>query len=316
LVDNNIEKIIALIGRINFNFTQFCIKYYFKLNSLLLSDYSQKTYSRIKQKIKLQNMRTILITFLILSSCSANSQTVIKMERDAGLSTIPCKVNGLHLRFIFDTRAGDVSISLAEATFMLRNRFFDKNDFMGTTNYKDANGNIYEGIKINIKEIEIAGLKLRNVTASIVKNLQAPLLLGQSTISKLGTIQLDLNSNTLTILNGKNVFDYSEKSINTEPDKDIDKLIVAEKDFTKRMTWLEAIAACSELGSGWRLPTISELKKIYLNKEKYGIFVLDGYWSSSDGEGNKSWLIDFYNGRQYLTAERKNEYYIRAVKIK
>lgn len=153
------------------------------------------------------------IFFLLLAITTlpviVTAQTVIKMKSEGGVSIIPCKVNGLSLNFIFDTGASEVSISLTEATFMLKNGYLDTSDIIGTSNYLDASGNINEGVVINLKEVEIAGLKLSNVRATIIKNMKAPLLLGQTAISKLGNIQIDLSSNTLTILKGKQTFDYS-----------------------------------------------------------------------------------------------------------
>ena len=144
------------------------------------------------------------IIFLILLSTMVNvevtAQTVIKMKREGGVSKVPCKVNGLSLSFIFDTGASEVSISLTEARFMFKNGYLMKSDILGTANFMDANGDISEGVTINLKEIEIGGLKLYNVRASIVKNSNAPLLMGQSAISKLGIVQIDLATNTLTIL--------------------------------------------------------------------------------------------------------------------
>lgn len=160
-----------------------------------------------------------VLTFLLFVFGSAFSQTIIKMKRQGGVSLIPCKVNGLDLELIFDTGASDVSISLNEATSMLNNGKLTKSDIIGTANYVNANGDITEGIVINIKEIEIAGLKMTNVKASVVKNLDAPLLLGQTAISKLGKIQLDLNNNTLAILNGKGTYDYSTYSLTDKLEK-------------------------------------------------------------------------------------------------
>ena len=96
------------------------------------------------------------------------SQVTIKMKREGGVSTIPCKVNGLNLKFIFDTGASDVSISMTEASFMLKNDYLSKEEIIGKSNYLDANGNIAEGVNIILKEIEIGGLKLFNVKASVV----------------------------------------------------------------------------------------------------------------------------------------------------
>jgi|GEM_PF-261911 len=147
--------------------------------------------------------KLFLLAILIYVGVVALPQVTIQMKREGGVSIVPCKVNGLNLKFIFDTGASDVSISMTEATFMLKNDYLSKDDIIGKANYLDANGNVSVGVKIRLREIEIAGLKLFNVEASVVNNMKAPLLLGQSAISKLGTVQLDLNANTLTILNTK-----------------------------------------------------------------------------------------------------------------
>jgi len=126
------------------------------------------------------------------------------MKKKGDVYVVPCKVNGLDLEFIFDTGASDVSISLTEALFMIKNGYLSETDIRGTEYYKIANGEIAQGTKILIKEIQFAGLKLVNVEASIAHNMVAPLLLGQSAISKLGKIQIDPTNNALTILNGTN----------------------------------------------------------------------------------------------------------------
>jgi predicted aspartyl protease len=157
-------------------------------------------------------MKNILLLVLFSFSKIALSQTVIKMKSQGGVSIIPCKVNGLELSFIFDTGASDVTISLTEASFMIKNGYLSKNDIIGTSKFYDANGDISEGININLREIEIQGLKLYNVKAAIIKDIDAPLLLGQTAISKLGDIQLNFTINTLTILNKVNFYDFSRNT--------------------------------------------------------------------------------------------------------
>ncbi len=76
---------------------------------------------------------------------------------------------------------------MTEATFMFKNDYLSKDDILGTSNYLDANGNITEGVNILLREVEIGGMKLYNVKASVVNNMKAPLLLGQSAIL---TVQL------------------------------------------------------------------------------------------------------------------------------
>lgn len=141
-----------------------------------------------------------------------SAQTVVKMEQNNGVYVMPCRVNGLNLKFIFDTGASDVSISLTEALFMLKNGYLSEDDLIGTEYYRIANGDIEEGTKIILRTIEIGKLKLYNVKASIVHNLSAPLLLGQSALSKLGKIEFDYSNSTLKILGGPSdyVVDNSE----------------------------------------------------------------------------------------------------------
>jgi hypothetical protein len=148
---------------------------------------------------------------MLLGSEIASAQKVIKMERKSNVYYIPCKVNGLNLKFIFDTGASNVSISVTEALFMLKNGYLNKTDFKGVEQYSIANGDIVEGTKINIRLLEIEDLKLYNVEASISHELTAPLLLGQSAISKLGKIELDPTSNTLTIINAKKTLNITPK---------------------------------------------------------------------------------------------------------
>jgi clan AA aspartic protease (TIGR02281 family) len=137
-----------------------------------------------------------LLSLLVFNPVFA--QTTIKMQKENGVYLIPCKVNGLNLKFIFDTGASDVSISLSEALFMLKNDYMDKSDLIGSEYYQIANGNIAEGTKIIIRKIEIGSKILYNVEASIVHTLDAPLLLGQSAIEKLGKFSFDYATNTLT----------------------------------------------------------------------------------------------------------------------
>ena len=49
----------------------------------------------------MKTITTLIFGFILLGS--ALPQTVIYMEKEGGVYSVPCKVNGLDLRFIFDT---------------------------------------------------------------------------------------------------------------------------------------------------------------------------------------------------------------------
>jgi clan AA aspartic protease (TIGR02281 family) len=131
-----------------------------------------------------------IFLFLFIISIS-NAQVRIKMKLENGVYTTPCTVNGLRLRFVFDTGASNVSISLSEAIFMVKNGYLDESDLHGSSYSQIANGDVVKNTTISIKEMEIGGRKLYNVKAVIVHKLLAPLLLGQSAIQKLGKIQIE-----------------------------------------------------------------------------------------------------------------------------
>ena len=159
----------------------------------------------------MKNFFSFVLT--LISFINGYAQTSIKMKREGGVSIVPCKINGLPLSFIFDTGAPDVSISLTEARFMFKNGYLTSSDILGTSKFSDATGTISEGLVINLKEIEFAGLKLYNIRASIVNSLNAPLLLGQSAIKKLGKFEVNFETNMLTINNvEKGQYDYSDYS--------------------------------------------------------------------------------------------------------
>ncbi len=147
--------------------------------------------------------RLILLLIFCCGMFCCNAQTIVKMEQSGGVYKIPCKVNGLSLKFIFDTGASDISISLTEALFMLKNDYLSKNDFIGTEYYRIANGDIQEGTKINLRVIEVGGQKIYNVQASITHTTDAPILFGQSALQRFGKFSLDYSTNTL-LLGDKN----------------------------------------------------------------------------------------------------------------
>lgn len=117
--------------------------------------------------------------------------TEVPFTKDAGVCLVKCQINGLPLHFIFDTGASDVTLSMVEATFMVKNGYLTDSDIVGSQRYMDANGNVSVGTVINLKKVDFGGLSLNNVRASVVRNQKAPLLLGQSVLGRLGKIEID-----------------------------------------------------------------------------------------------------------------------------
>lgn len=125
------------------------------------------------------------------------AHTKVRMEKAGGVYLVPIKVNGLDLKFIFDTGASSICLSSAEALVMLRQGQITQDDFVGQQQFQDATGGISVGTIIRLHTVEIGGIILRNVEANVVDNIKAPLLLGQTALSKFGKVTIDYNNNII-----------------------------------------------------------------------------------------------------------------------
>ena len=152
-------------------------------------------------KKKVKNVGHVASGVFVVSGSDIDDSYVVEVPftKDNGVYKVKCEVNGLPLHFIFDTGASDVTISMVEATFMMKNGYLSDKDVVGSQKYMDANGNVSVGTIINLKEVYFGGQNLANVRASVVRNQKAPLLLGQSVLSRLGKIEIDNQKQALLI---------------------------------------------------------------------------------------------------------------------
>jgi aspartyl protease family protein len=125
-------------------------------------------------------------------------KTVVKMKNAGGVNYIPVEVDGVKMLFIFDTGASSISISQVEALYLLKQGHLTEDDILGSANFTDANGDISEGTMINLKTVRIGDRMLTDVEASVVHNLRAPLLFGQSALSRFGKISIDNQKGEIT----------------------------------------------------------------------------------------------------------------------
>jgi len=151
--------------------------------------------------------KKIFALFFLFTYIQAVGQVKIKLTQKHSVYTIPCKVNGKDLDFYFDTGASDVSLSLDEARDLFNKGLLLPSDIIGKNHYQTASGQIEVGVTVLITLIEIGDIKLLNVPASITLTPNAPLLLGQSALSKLGRFEFDYSNLTLTIT-GPKQFDF------------------------------------------------------------------------------------------------------------
>lgn len=134
----------------------------------------------------------VLICLFMIPMC-LRGQIFINMEQDGGLYKVPCSVNGVKMKFIFDTGASAVSLSKSMATYMEDNGFLKKSDYLGKSQSQIADGSVVSVDVVNLKDFEIGGLHLKDVVATVKDGQNVPLLMGQSAIEKLGRISIEGN---------------------------------------------------------------------------------------------------------------------------
>lgn len=116
-----------------------------------------------------------------------------------GVYEVPIEINGVKMHFIFDTGAGMVSISQTEVNFLYKQGALTDDDVLEKANFMDANGDISEVTIINLKSVKIGNKTLSNVQASVVHNMNAPLLLGQTVLENFGRVTIDYKSGGLIL---------------------------------------------------------------------------------------------------------------------
>lgn len=146
----------------------------------------------------MKNIRFFFTAAMLMFAVFATfARTTITMEKEGGVYKVPCVVNGLRMKFIFDTGAANVCISESMAQYMLENDYLNKSDILGTGLSSVADGRIVDHVRIRLAYLEIGGLKLNDVEAIVIEGQASPLLLGQSAITKMGKVSI--NGNQLII---------------------------------------------------------------------------------------------------------------------
>ena len=154
-----------------------------------------------KKKQNTINMKKVLfLAIILIAPILIFGQSIIKMEKEGGVFKIPCKINGKDVKFIFDSGASDVSVSLEYFLEGIKNGVFKETDILPEiVNYKIANGDISQAQRINIRNLKIGNLTLYNVKASVSLDLNSPMLLGQSAMEQFGEYTISYDNSTLKI---------------------------------------------------------------------------------------------------------------------
>lgn len=130
---------------------------------------------------------------------TTKGESSVPMRRDGGVCYVVVKINGVDMEVIFDTGASDVVISSVEALFLIKQGKLSEDDVLGTEYYQVANGEISSGTVVNLRSVQIGTKTLSDVRATVVDNMEAPLLLGQSVLDRFESVSIDYKNNVINI---------------------------------------------------------------------------------------------------------------------
>ena len=125
----------------------------------------------------------------------------VDMRNEGGVCFVPVNINGVDMEFIFDTGASIVSLSMVEAAFLYKQGKLGNEDIVGQGQFVDATGRVSTNAIINLRDVTIGGTTIHDVQASVSENQEAPLLLGQTVLSRFGKVTIDYDHNRITFQN-------------------------------------------------------------------------------------------------------------------
>jgi aspartyl protease family protein len=170
--DDN-EKILRAIG-----YLQNLIKYSDEYKKKDDDPFASKNYNKNIGKLK--------------------EKEAIDLINNNGVFIVPILINGEKLEFILDSGASEISISKEVEQLFIFNGTIKKENYLEPALYRIANGNIISCRRVNLGEVKIGNITIRNVVASIgISN--TPLLLGRNFFDNFNSWTIDNQTNRLIL---------------------------------------------------------------------------------------------------------------------
>jgi clan AA aspartic protease (TIGR02281 family) len=120
-----------------------------------------------------------------------NNTSIAHITKQGNSYYVPVRINDtITLPFLLDTGASDLVIPIDVALTLIRAGALKRSDFIGQTSYRMANGSEEVGDVVVLRDVRVGDHMVRNVSASITPAQGQPLL-GQSFLSKFGTVTVD-----------------------------------------------------------------------------------------------------------------------------
>ena len=134
-----------------------------------------------------------------VSAPPAQRREKVQITKRGDAYYVPVRINDtITVPFLLDTGAGDLAIPEDVARTLIRAGALKSGDLIGKRSYQIANGSEEVSPVVSIREVRVGDHAVRNVTAGITPPNGEPLL-GQSFLSKFGTLTVDYKRLVLTL---------------------------------------------------------------------------------------------------------------------
>jgi clan AA aspartic protease (TIGR02281 family) len=135
----------------------------------------------------------------VAAPSAAAGDAEIALESDAQGLWVPVRVNGaITVKFVVDSGAGTVVLPSDLVETLTKSGAIAPADMLGRNTYVTADGKRHKGTSVMLRELEVGGHRVTNVTASVAPAHAVPLL-GQTFLAKFKSWTLDNQRHVLVI---------------------------------------------------------------------------------------------------------------------
>lgn len=248
-------------------------------------------------------------------SCAASAEE-IPLVKQGGVYTVPVRLNDvITLDFIIDSGASEVQIPADVAMTLIRAGTIAEPDFLPGQTYTLADGSSVKSGRFMLKTLKVGSYSV-NAVAATISNIEGPLLLGQSFLSKIPTWSQD-NRRGMLILE-EETSDAPPAEIPSPPATEGTPVQGSTRTGQKKgwfSDWGSEILAIATLDEcrigefadqGYQYFILATIPVSRLNKraEAYGFMrdraiTVQGCWSPTDGQMAKSKLRRKKDGKTW-----------------
>ena len=130
---------------------------------------------------------------------SGGGKEIIRLEPLNGVYVVPGTINGVvSAKFLIDTGASLVGVPAGLVKSLVDSGFIAQTDFLGERTFRIANGSTIQAQALRLKSLQVGNVVVEDIEASVLPE-NAPLLLGQSFLTRLKSWSMDTTAHTLTI---------------------------------------------------------------------------------------------------------------------